>query len=206
MTRRTDPLTDPTLYTLALVFSARSLRAENAAEHQGSAVTVARARELVAQYGARAELRDASGAVRWLVGRGGAVTSATRGGARAGAGRPRAARPPAEARLPAPRLTAEQAAQLDAWAASSGWPVATLTRRALGLEPGPWPMRVGPTGARVYDAGQEIARAVWFPSAWVVTPTVRVPYDPEAEVGAIETHEAHGPTIREALERLPPAP
>lgn len=95
MTRRTDPPHDrEALYTLALVFSARaagSVREANAAEHQGSQVTIPRARELVRQYGAEAELRDADGHLRWVVGRGGALLAKRRPGAGARPRRPEGA-------------------------------------------------------------------------------------------------------------------
>ena len=85
MTRRTDPPHDPeVVYTLRLVFSARasgSVREANAAEFQGSQVTIPRARDLVRQYGAEAELRDVDGHLRWVVGRGGALLAKRRPGA-----------------------------------------------------------------------------------------------------------------------------
>mgnify|MGYP000107718108 CR=1 FL=1 len=115
-----------------------------------------------------------------------------RGGARAGAGRRPSGRAAGE-RLAAPRLTAAQAEQLAEWVAACGWPVATLTRRALGLEPGPWPMQVGPGRAVVYDDGLEVARAQHVGGeGWAVV--VRRGY-------MIRT--SHGPTIREAYEAAP---
>lgn len=95
MTRRSDPPHDAgALYTIALVFSARaagSVRASNAAKHQGSQVTIPRARELVRQYGAEAELRDADGHLRWVVGKGGALLAKRRPGAGARPRRPEGA-------------------------------------------------------------------------------------------------------------------
>lgn len=74
---RVDPPHDASVaYTLTLVFSPRALgsvRQANAAPYQGSQATIARARELVAQYGARAELRDDAGQLVWTIGRGGGL-------------------------------------------------------------------------------------------------------------------------------------
>lgn len=85
MTRRADPPHDASaLYTLALTFSERargSVREANAAEHQGSQVTISRARELVQQYGATAELLEPDGHMRWVIGRGGALRAKRRPGA-----------------------------------------------------------------------------------------------------------------------------
>jgi hypothetical protein len=66
------------------VFSARaagSVRQANASVHQGTTVTLARARELVRQYGAEAELLEPDGHVRWMIGRGGALRAKRRPGA-----------------------------------------------------------------------------------------------------------------------------
>ncbi len=85
MTRSDASYDSAALYTLRLVFSARatgSLREANAAPHQGTTVTLARARELVQQYGATAELLEPDGHVRWIVGRGGALRAKRRPGAR----------------------------------------------------------------------------------------------------------------------------
>jgi len=84
VTRRDPPHDPEAVYTLRLVFSARavgSVREANAAEHQGSQVTIPRARELVRQYGAEAELLEPDGHVRWIVGRGGALRAKRRPGA-----------------------------------------------------------------------------------------------------------------------------
>ncbi len=84
MTRRDPPHDPEAVYTLRLVFAERargSVREANAAEHQGSQVTISRARELVHQYGATAELLEPDGHVRWIVGRGGALRAKRRPGA-----------------------------------------------------------------------------------------------------------------------------
>jgi hypothetical protein len=84
VTIRDPPHDASALYTLALVFSARaagSVRQANATEHQGSQVTIPRARELVRQYGATAELLEPDGHVRWVIGRGGAMRARRRPGA-----------------------------------------------------------------------------------------------------------------------------
>lgn len=89
MTRRDPPHDPEAVYTLRLVFSARaagSVREANAAEHQGSQVTISRARELAQQYGATAELLEPDGHVRWVIGRGGALRAKRRPGA---GGRPK---------------------------------------------------------------------------------------------------------------------
>lgn len=120
MTRRTDPPHDAgALYTLALTFSARaagSVRQANAAEVQGSQVTISRARELVRQYGAEAELRDADGHLRWVVGRGGALLARRRPGAGAPPRRPEGA---ATARVHV-RVTRERHTQIVAACAEAG--------------------------------------------------------------------------------------
>lgn len=79
MTRRDPPHNPEALYTLRLVFSARA--SGNASVHQGTTVTVARARELVRQYGAEAELLEPDGHGRWVIGRGGALRAKRRPGA-----------------------------------------------------------------------------------------------------------------------------
>ncbi len=84
MTRSDASYDSAALYTLRLVFSARaagSVREANAAPHQGTTVTLARARELVQQYGAEAELLEPDGHVRWIIGRGGALRAKRRPGA-----------------------------------------------------------------------------------------------------------------------------
>lgn len=84
MTRRDSSYASEVLYTLRLVFSARAtgtVREANASVHQGTTVTLARARELVRQYGAEAELLDPDGHVRWVIGRGGALRAKRRPGA-----------------------------------------------------------------------------------------------------------------------------
>lgn len=79
---RRDPPHDPeALFTLSLLFSGRaagSLREANAAPYQGALVTIARARELVRQFGAEAELREPDGRLAWIIGRAGALLSRRR--------------------------------------------------------------------------------------------------------------------------------
>lgn len=99
MTRRDPPHDPEAVYTLQLVFSARaagSVREANAAPHQGTTVTLGRARELVQQYGATAELLEPDGHVRWVIGRGGALRAKRRPGA---GGKPKSPSGPALARV-----------------------------------------------------------------------------------------------------------
>jgi hypothetical protein len=97
VTRRDPPHDPEAVYTLRFSERARgSVREANAAEHQGSQVTISRARELVQQYGATAELLEPDGHMRWVIGRGGALRAKRRPGA---GGKPKSPSGPALARV-----------------------------------------------------------------------------------------------------------
>lgn len=88
------------------------------------------------------------------------------------------------------RVTAEEAAQARARAETWGWSMATLQRRALGLEPGPLVQARPDGGVTLYEAGEiawcaRPARGGWL--VWRLT-------DPTGQ-----PHGA-GATVREAWE------